>query len=46
MEFGKEKCAMPVMKNGKRLLTDGMELPNQDMTRTIAENETFKYLGI
>ena len=46
MEFGIEKCAMHVMKSGKRHLTDGMELPNQDKIRTLAENETYKYLGI
>ena len=34
------------MKSGKRHLTDGIELPNQDKTRTHAENETYKYLGI
>ena len=27
MEFGIEKCAMVVMKSGKRHLTDGLELP-------------------
>ena len=46
MEFGIEKCAMLVMKNGKRHLTDGMELPNQHKIRTLAENESYKYLGI
>ena len=46
MEFGIEKCAMFVMKSGKRHLTDRMELPNQDKIRTLAENETYKYLGI
>ena len=46
MEFDIEKCAMPVMKSGKRHLTDGMELPNQDKIRTLTENETYKYLGI
>ena len=46
MEFGKEKCAMLVMKSGKRHLTDGMQLPNQDKIRTLRENETYKYLGI
>ena len=46
MEFGIEKCAMLVMKNGKRYLTDGMELPNKDKIKTLAENETYKYLGI
>ena len=46
MEFGIEKCAMLVMKSGKRHLTDGMELPNQYKIRTLGENETNKYLGI
>ena len=46
MEFGIEKCAMLVMKSSKRHLTDGMELPNQDKIRTLAEDETYKYLGI
>ena len=46
MEFGMEKCAILVMKSGKRHLTDGMEQPNQDKIRTLAEKETYKYLGI
>ena len=37
MEFGREKCAMLVMKSGKRHITDGMELPNQDKIRTLGE---------
>ena len=45
MEFGIEKCALLVMKSGKRHLTDGIELPNQDKFRTLAENRTYKYLG-
>ena len=46
MEFGREKCAKLVMKNGKRHLTDGIELPSQDKIRTRGEKETYKYLGI
>ena len=46
MKFGIEKCAMLVVKSGKRHLTDGMELPNQDKIRMLGENETIKYLGI
>ena len=42
MEFGIEKCAMLVMKSGKR----HMELPNHDRIRTLEENETYKYLCI
>ena len=43
MDFGIEKCAMLVMKSGKRYLKDGMELPNQDKIRTLGEEETYKY---
>ena len=46
MDFGIEKYAVLVMKSGKRHLTDGIELPNQDKIRMHAENETYKYLGI
>ena len=44
MEFGIEKCALFVVKSGKRHQTDGRELSNQDKIRTLAENETYKYL--
>ena len=37
---------MLVMKSGKRYLTDGMDLPNQEKIRTLREKETYKYLGI
>ena len=40
MEFGIEKSDMLVMKSGKRHMTDGMELPNQDKIRTLGEEET------
>ena len=46
MEFDIEKCTMLVMKSGKRHMTDGIELPNQDKIRTLVEKETYKYLGI
>ena len=32
--------------SGKRHLTDGIELPNQDKIRTLAENEIYKCLEI
>ena len=31
------------MKSDNWHLTDGMEVPNQDKIRTLAENETYKY---
>ena len=42
MEFGIEKCAMLVMKSGKRHLTDGMELPIQNKIRTLGEKKIYK----
>ena len=45
MEFGIEKCAMLVMKRGKQLITERIELPNQ-VIRTLGEKETYKYLRI
>ena len=46
MEFDIEKCALLVMKSGKRHMTDGMELPNQYKIRTLWEKKNYKYLGI
>ena len=46
MEFGLGKCSMLIMKSGKRHLTTGIELPNQDKIRTLGEKETYKHLGI
>ena len=45
MQFGIEKCAMLIMKSGKRHLTDGMELPNQDKIGTLAEKRNLQILG-
>ena len=39
IDFVIEKCAMLVMKSGKRQLTDGMELRNQDNIKTLAETK-------
>ena len=46
MEFGIEKCTMLVMKNGKRDMTVGVELPNQVVIRMLGEKQNYKYLGI
>ena len=46
MEIGKEICAILERKSGKWHLTDRKELPNQEKIKMLAENETYKYLGI
>ena len=45
-EVGLEKCAVLVMKSGKRHLMDGMELSNPEKIRTLGEKKTHKYLRI
>ena len=45
MDFGKEKCAMQITKNGKQHLMDGTKLRNQDKIRMFREKEANKYLG-
>ena len=37
MEFGKENCAMLIMKNGKRHKTKETEVPNQERIRMLRE---------
>ena len=45
MEFGIEKCAMLVMKSGKRQLTDGMELSNKDKIKNARRKRNLQILG-
>ena len=44
--IGIEKFTILIMKSGKRHLTDGMELPNQDKIRRLGEKEKYKFLWI
>ena len=46
MEFSIEKYAMLMMRNGKRHMTERIELPNQEKIKMLGEKETSKYLGI
>ena len=45
MEFGLEKCAMLRIRGGKRQITEGIELTNQERIRTL-EEENYKNFGI
>ena len=46
MEFDIEKCTMLVMKSRKGLVTEGIELPNEEKFGTLYQRETYNYLGI
>ena len=46
IEFGNEKCAMLIMKGGKKGTTVGREALNQERFRTLGEKENYKYLAI
>ena len=46
MEYDIEKYATIIMRSGKRQMTEGIELPNQEKIRILGKKETYKYLGI
>ena len=46
MEFSIEKCAMLIMKRGKRETTERIELANQESIKILGEKENYKYFGI
>ena len=46
MEFEIEKCAMLIMKSGKRETTERIKLINQEKHPTFWENGNYEYLGI
>ena len=43
MKFGKEKCDMLIITSGKRQITEGIELPNQERNQ---RKRNLQYLGI
>ena len=44
MEF--KKCAMLIIKKGKKEIMERIELPNQERIRTLEEKENYNHLGI
>ena len=45
MEFGMDKCKVLLVKDGKQVWSDGVELPGGEVTKDVDENGC-KYLGI
>ena len=46
MQLGIEKCAMLVIKKGKIVKSDGIELPNDKVIKSLEEGESYKYFGV
>ena len=46
MGFDIEKCTMLVIKSDKRHTTEGIELWNQIVIKTLGEKEAYKYLRV
>ena len=46
MEFGLSKCALLVMKRGRFERSEGIEMPNAEIMKSIEERGGYKYLGI
>ena len=45
MQFGIDKCTMLVMKKGKLVKSDRIQLPNDKVIKSLEEGESYKYLG-
>ena len=45
MEFGLKKCGVVILKKGKLVKFDGIQLPNQEIMKAVDENG-YPYLGI
>ena len=46
MKFGIQKCAMAEMKREKMVRSEGIELPYEEIIKSLEEDEGYKYLGI
>ena len=46
IKFDMEKCAMLIINEEKRQITEKIELPNQERIKMLGDKESFKYLGI
>ena len=46
IQFGIDKCAMLVMKRGKIVKSDGIQLPNGKVIKSLEKGESYKYLGV
>ena len=46
MQLGIDKSAILVMKKGKIVKSDGTELPNEEVIKSLEEGQSHKYLGV
>ena len=44
IQFGFNRCAVLVMKKGKKVKSDGIEFPNEKVVKSLEEGERYKYL--
>ena len=46
MQFGIDKCALIVLKRGKRTVCEGISHPDNLVIKSLEEDGSYKYLGI
>ena len=46
MQIGIDKCVMLAMKKGKMVKSDGIQLLNDKVIKSLEEGESYKYLGV
>ena len=46
MQFGIEECSTLFMKRRKRIKSDGIKMPDDQVMKSLKEDEGYKYLGV
>ena len=46
MEFGLDKRAILIIKRGKKVEANGVNLPDEKKIRSLKEDESYKYVGV
>ena len=46
MEFGVDKCALLILKRGKKTLSEGIDLPHGKQIKSLNTDDSYKYLGV
>ena len=46
MQFGVKKCAVLILKRGRKIKSDGIRISGNNFIKSLQENDGYKYLGV
>ena len=46
MKFGLDKCAKAIIKGGKKVSTEGIQLPENNVIQELEPEATYTYIGL